>query len=102
MMKVQVNEKRLEHVDKCHPKIQSLDQQMDFLRKMCILIESKETMKDAIPSSIQHLDKGGMYIPLPAFKPFLQEVERVFTKHVNNKNFQRHEDQLFNVWKTTS
>lgn len=103
MMKVRVNEKkrRLENVDKCHPKIQSLDQQMGFLRKMCIPIESKETMKDTIPSSIQHLDKGGMYIPLPSFKPFLQQVEHVFTKHVNNKNFQKHGDQLFKVWKTT-
>ena len=51
---------KLEHVDKYHPKVQSLDRQMDFLRKMSIPIESNETMKDTIPHSIQHLDKGGM------------------------------------------
>ena len=100
MMKVRVNEKRrLEHVDKYHPKIRSLDQQMDLLQKMCIPIESKEIMKDTIPSGIQHLDKGGMYIPLPSLKPFLQQVEGVFTKHVNNENFRKHGDQLFKVQK---
>lgn len=99
MMNVRANEKKrkLEHVDKCHPKVQSLDRQMDFLRKMCIPIESKETMKDSIPASIQHLDKGCMYIPLPSLKPFLQQVEHVFTKHVNNESFQTHGDQLFKV-----
>lgn len=61
MMNVRANE----HVDNCHPKVQSLDRQMDFLRKMCIPIESKETMKDAIPAGIQHLDKGGMWYVHP-------------------------------------
>lgn len=59
IVRVIEKKRRLVHVN-CHPKIQSLNQQMDFLK--CIPNESKETMKDAIPSSIQHIDKGGIKV----------------------------------------
>ena len=84
-------------VDRCHPNVQSLDQQIDILLRMCIPTECKEAMKDAIPASIQHLDRGHLYIPLPTIKPYLQEVDHVFTKYVNNENFRKHGEQLFKV-----
>ena len=51
MMKFRKDEKKrkFEHVDKCHPKVQSIDQQMNLLQKICIPNGKRRTIKYSVP-----------------------------------------------------
>ena len=62
MMKVRVNKKKrgLSMLAIATQKSNHLISKWIYFQKMCIPNESKETMKDTIPSGIQHLDEGGM------------------------------------------
>ena len=63
---------KLEHVEPSHP---AIDKQICLLQKICIPMKDKESLKDSIPSSIQNLDRGYMYIPMPSLIPYLQSYK---------------------------
>ena len=99
MLKAKRKEKeiKLQHVEASHPAILSIDKHIRLLQRICIPMKDKESLKDSIPSSIQNLDKGYMYIPMPSLIPYLAEVDRTFREHVNNDKFQKHGHQLFKI-----
>ena len=94
---VNVRKGRLQHMDINDPTTQSIERQINLLHKICIPNEDKEKLKDSIPPSIQELDRGYLYVPLPALKPYLAAVDRAFTQHVNKENYLKHGHQLFKV-----
>ena len=94
---VNVRKGRLQHTDMNDPTTQSIERQIKLLHKICIPNEDKEKLKDSIPSGIQELDRGNLYVPLPALKSYLAAVDSAFTQHVNKESYLKHGHQLFKV-----
>lgn len=95
---VNVRKGRLQHTDLTDSTIrQSIEQQVELLKKICIPNEEKPTMQDSIPLGIQVLDQGYMYVPLPSLKPHLAAVDHAFTQQINKDSYKKHGNQLFKV-----
>ena len=94
---VNVRKERLWHTDMNDPTTRSIEQEIELLHKICIPNEDKEKVKDAIPSGIQELDRGNLYVPIPSLKPYLAVVDRTFTHHINTESYKKHGHQLFKV-----
>lgn len=97
MIKVKSDQiRKLKHGTACHD-IDMLKKEVAFLKSLCIRNEEKYQMQESIPTGVQNLDKGYLWVPLPALKPFLVGVDQAFRKHVNNREFKKHGSHLFEV-----
>ena len=94
---VNVRKGRLHHTNTNDSTTQSIERQIQLLHKICIPNEDKARVKDSIPSGIQELDRGYMYVPLPSLKTFLAAVDRTFIQHINKQSHLKHGHQLFKV-----
>ena len=83
--------------DQIRHDIATLEKEVAFLKSLCIRNEENCQMRRSIPTGVQNLDKGYLWVPLPALKPFLVGVDQAFRKHVNNKEFKKHGSHLFEV-----
>ena len=51
--------------------IATLEKEVAFLKSLCIRNEEKCQMRKSIPRGVQNLDKGYLWVPLPALNHFL-------------------------------
>ena len=97
MIKVKSDQvRKSKHGTACHDR-DMLKREIAFLKSLCVRNEEKCQMQESIPTGVQNLDKGYLWVPLPALKPFLVGVDQAFRKHVNNREFKKHGSHLFEV-----
>ena len=78
MIKVKSDQiRKSKHGTACH-EIDMLKKEVAFLKSLCVRNEEKCQMRESMPTGVQNLGKGYLWVPLPALKPFLVGVDQAF------------------------